>query len=107
MRTRRNSSSSPSDAPPGAVPWTEAVAAVRPMLATLADPPLVDSRLAYEAKYDGIRALVQIEPGTTRGRDAQPQVVLWSRQGNQKTSQFPELATEFQRLGRTAGRPLL
>jgi len=48
-----------------AIPWSGASSAVRPMLATLADRhevPLVSERLTYEPKYDGIRALVAIEP---------------------------------------------
>ncbi len=55
------------------------------MLASLADAPLVDSGLVYEPKYDGIRAIVEVAP---RGRG----VHLWSRLGNEKTSQFPEIA---------------
>ncbi|HVH27545.1 MAG TPA: non-homologous end-joining DNA ligase, partial [Vicinamibacterales bacterium] len=55
---------------------------LRPMLASLADAPLVDQRLVYEPKYDGIRAIAEI------GR----RVRLWSRLGNEKTNQFPEIA---------------
>ena len=54
------------------------------MLATLAEPPLVDATLVYEPKYDGIRAIAEVAAG---GR----QVHLWSRLGNEKTSQFPEI----------------
>ena len=56
------------------------------MLATLAEVPLVEKGLVYEPKYDGIRALVEITPGA-RG----PRVRLWSRNGNEKTAQFPEV----------------
>jgi hypothetical protein len=42
--------------------WTEDPASVRPMLATLADPPLAQPGLIYEPKYDGIRALVDLRP---------------------------------------------
>ena len=42
--------------------WRDNPASIRPMLATLADPPLDDPRLAYEPKYDGIRALVKVTP---------------------------------------------
>src|SRR5205085_2804092 len=59
---------------------------LRPMLATLADAPLADKNLVYEPKYDGIRALVEITPG--RGM---PDVRIWSRNGNDKTTQFPSI----------------
>ena len=54
------------------------------MLATLAEAPLVDAALVYEPKYDGIRAVAEVEAG---GRS----IHLWSRLGNEKTSQFPEI----------------
>src|SRR3954462_794146 len=57
---------------------------LQPMLASLADAPLDDPSLVYEPKYDGIRAIVEIVP---RGP-----VRLWSRLGNEKTHQFPEIA---------------
>jgi bifunctional non-homologous end joining protein LigD len=65
-----------------------------PMLATLAEAPLVSKGLVYEPKYDGIRALVEVGPkGTAR---------IWSRNGNEKTNQFPGVvqafATAFKRL---------
>lgn len=55
------------------------------MLATLADAdmPVVRKGFVFEPKYDGIRALVQILP---KGR-----ATLWSRNGNEKTSQFPSV----------------
>src|SRR5580704_12942141 len=53
-----------------------------PMLATLADAPLDDPQMVYEPKYDGIRAIAEV--GET--------VRLWSRLGNEKTRQFPEIA---------------
>src|SRR4051812_5668853 len=55
------------------------------MLASLVDAPLDDSGFVYEPKYDGIRAIAEIAP---RGGG----VRLWSRLGNEKTSQFPEIA---------------
>lgn len=62
--------------------WREPIRSVRPMLATLAEGPLSDEALIYEPKYDGIRALVEIDGTNVR---------FWSRLGNDKTSQFPEL----------------
>jgi len=60
------------------------------MLATPAEAPLQSKRLVYEPKYDGIRALVEIVPGQ-RGQAAG--VRLWSRNGNEKTAQFPEVTS--------------
>jgi bifunctional non-homologous end joining protein LigD len=81
---------------------------LRPMLATLAEAPLQQKDLVYEPKYDGIRALVLLTPsgkgrgessGASRERRAKrsPTTVnsvtarLWSRNGNEKTTQFPEV----------------
>ncbi|MDP1570549.1 MAG: DNA ligase D [Vicinamibacterales bacterium] len=60
---------------------------LRPMLAVLGEPPLTGAGLVYEPKYDGIRAIVLIEPA-----EPGPRVQLWSRQGNDKTGQFPDVA---------------
>ena len=57
------------------------------MLASLDEAPLNDPRLAYEPKYDGIRALALVRAGGGAGG-----VRLTSRLGNDKTSQFPEIA---------------
>jgi len=57
------------------------------MLASLDEAPLADPRFAYEPKYDGIRALAMVRTGGGPGA-----VRLWSRLGNDKTSQFPEIA---------------
>jgi bifunctional non-homologous end joining protein LigD len=61
---------------------------LQPMLATLADAPLKQKGLVYEPKYDGIRALIEIAP---RG-----QARIWSRNGNEKTSQFPSIVKTLQ-----------
>jgi len=55
------------------------------MLASLGGARLNDPGFVYEPKYDGIRAIVEIE---ARGKN----VTLWSRLGNDKTRQFPEIA---------------
>jgi bifunctional non-homologous end joining protein LigD len=83
-------------------PWRGDIKNLRPMLATLADPPLVDERLAYEPKYDGIRALVAIEPG--RGAHG---IRLWSRLGNEKTAQFPELVRALAPFAKKLKAPIL
>jgi bifunctional non-homologous end joining protein LigD len=62
------------------------------MLATLpaAEPPLQGRNLLYEPKYDGIRAIALVEPAKPHAR-----VRFWSRLGNEKTTQFPELVAAF------------
>jgi bifunctional non-homologous end joining protein LigD len=72
------------------------------MLATLEEPPLCDPHLVYEPKYDGIRAVVEVEPGT--GSDG---VRIWSRLGNEKTAQFPELIGTLDRFRRKLKGPVL
>jgi bifunctional non-homologous end joining protein LigD len=70
-----------------------------PMLASLADAPLDDPQLVYEPKYDGIRAIVEIAPkGSVR---------LWSRLGNDKTRQFPEIAAALEKWARARKAPLV
>jgi len=88
------------------------MASVRPMLAVLAEAaevPLTSERLVYEPKYDGIRALVAIEPPSTRsarsGRAAA--VTIRSRNGHDKTPQFPDLVAAFERMAARLRGPLL
>ena len=69
------------------------------MLASLADAPLDDPLLVYEPKYDGIRAIAEIAPT--------PDVHLWSRLGNEKTQQFPEIARALEKWARTLKTPLV
>ena len=73
--------------------WPEDPARVRPMLASIGEVPLASAAFAYEPKYDGIRALIAIEPvSPARGRRPSPaHVRIWSRLGNEKASQFPEI----------------
>jgi bifunctional non-homologous end joining protein LigD len=71
------------------------------MLATLEDAPLVDESLVYEPKYDGIRAIVEINPG---GR---PPVRIWSRLGNEKTAQFPDLVGALTRYSKKLKGPVV
>jgi bifunctional non-homologous end joining protein LigD len=74
---------------------------VRPMLATLEDAPLESDGLVYEPKYDGIRALVEIDPGR------RAPVRMWSRLGNEKTAQFPDLAAALTRYATTLKGPVV
>src|SRR5688572_2841249 len=72
------------------------------MLATLSEPPLTGAGLLFEPKYDGIRALVHVAPGRG-GAD----VRLWSRLGNDKTSQFPSIVNALARWGAKLKSPVL
>jgi bifunctional non-homologous end joining protein LigD len=73
---------------------------LQPMLASPVDAPLVDPRLVYEPKYDGIRAIAEITAGGKTVR-------LWSRLGNEKTRQFPEIAAALGQWARTRRQPLV
>jgi bifunctional non-homologous end joining protein LigD len=79
--------------------WRDDPARVRPMLATLAQPPLTGRGLIYEPKYDGIRALVHVAPG--------PNIRVWSRLGNEKTTQFPSIVRALEPVARALKAPLL
>ena len=69
------------------------------MLASLAAAPLTDPNLLYEPKYDGIRAIVEVEP--------QGGVRVWSRLGNEKTDQFPEIAAALRSWSRSLDQPVV
>jgi bifunctional non-homologous end joining protein LigD len=68
------------------------------MLASLADAPLDDPHLVYEPKYDGIRAIAEVSAESVR---------LWSRLGNEKTRQFPEIAGRLQSWAKTLKEPVI
>src|SRR6188472_188617 len=78
--------------------WKEDPAKVRPMLATLAQPQLEGAGLVFEPKYDGIRALIAVEGARVR---------IWSRAGNEKTSQFPSIAAALSKWGAKTKTPVL
>src|SRR3954470_17587082 len=82
--------------------WRETPAAVRPMLATLAKPPLTGRGLVYEPKYDGIRALVHVPPKGDRTG-----VRLWSRLGNDKTARLPSIVRALESLRSSLPEPIL
>ena len=71
------------------------------MLASLADAPLDDPQLVYEPRYDGIRAIAEVEEGS------RPRVHLWSRLGNEKTRQFPEIAAALEKWARRFKQPVI
>jgi bifunctional non-homologous end joining protein LigD len=66
------------------------------MLASTGEAPLESPDLVYEPKYDGIRAIA-----TVNGK----RVRLWSRLGNEKTSQFPEVTDAIAHWGAGLDRP--
>jgi len=70
-----------------------------PMLASLDDAPLTDPDLVYEPKYDGIRAIADVPAGGP--------VRLWSRLGNEKTAQFPEIAEALEGWARRRKAPVV
>ena len=86
------------------VTWRDDPRALKPMLATTADAPLANPRLAYEPKYDGIRTIVTIETGT---KSDPPRVTLYSRLANVKNAQFPEIVADLERLGRSLKKPVV
>jgi bifunctional non-homologous end joining protein LigD len=93
--------------------WRDDPATVRPMLATLADAPLLQPGLIYEPKYDGIRALVHVASadttpaGNRASRFGTPAVRIWSRLGNEKTTQFPSIVKALAPLAQSLTGPLL
>ncbi len=72
---------------------------LKPMLASLEEAPLADPKLVYEPKYDGIRAIAEVRPDLPAR--------FWSRLGNEKTSQFPEVAAALARWGRRLSGPVV
>ena len=69
----------------------------RPMLATPGQPP-AGPGWAVEFKWDGIRAIVAADAGEVR---------LWSRNGNDVTAAYPELAVGETAAGLGGHGPLL
>ena len=78
--------------------WRGAPSDVRPMLASTDVPPVTQHGLVYEPKYDGIRALIDLSPSGVR---------IYSRNGNDKTSQFPAIATALTKIAAKVKVPLL
>ena len=69
-----------------------------PMLATAGGPPPAGRDWVLEPKYDGVRALALAD---ARG------AALVSRNGNDKTAQFPDVAAALARVAARAGRMLV
>ncbi len=62
------------------------------MLASIGEASHTDPQFAYEPKYDGIRAVVEVF--------ADKPARIWSRLGNEKTRQFPEIAGALEQWAR-------
>ncbi|HET9372169.1 MAG TPA: DNA ligase D [Vicinamibacterales bacterium] len=86
-------------------PWRDDPAKLRPMLASLDDPPLTRRGYVYEPKYDGIRAIVDVRPAA--GRGAEPHVALYSRNGIDKTKQFPVIVRSIAALSASLAGPVV
>jgi bifunctional non-homologous end joining protein LigD len=103
MPARRSTPHKSVPPPTSSLPrWRSTADALKPMLATLTEPPLVSPSLVFEPKYDGIRTIAEIDPGQKSGR-----VRLLSRLGNDKTAQFPAIVQVLEKLGAAAGVPLV
>jgi bifunctional non-homologous end joining protein LigD len=85
--------------------WREDPANVRPMLASLVEPPIVQRGVLYEPKYDGIRALIDLGPPARRG--GAPSVAIYSRNGKEKQAQFPAIARALAAIAGRLKGPLL
>lgn len=97
MATRPSSSA----VAPAAV-WRADLKSVKVMLALAQDAPLVDERVVYEPKYDGIRAVVEIEP-RAGARGAR----IWSRLGNERTHGFPGIVRALEKFSRRLKTPVV
>jgi bifunctional non-homologous end joining protein LigD len=75
------------------------------MMASLGEPPLARPGYVYEPKYDGMRVLVDVRPPARKG--AAPHVAFYSRNGLEKSRQFPRLAEALERFARPLRQPLL
>ncbi len=62
-------------------PMPKMPSGVRATLAELGDKPFSSPNWVYEIKWDGVRAIAQIESGKT---------TLWARSGRDVTSEYPE-----------------
>jgi bifunctional non-homologous end joining protein LigD len=82
------------------------MAFIAPMLATLEEAPLEDESLVYEPKYDGIRAIVELNPDALRQAQGAP-VRIWSRLANDKTAQFPDLVAALVRYSKKLKGPVV
>ena len=94
--------------------WRARASTLRPMLAVLAEEATHDRLLArddlvFEPKYDGIRALIEVEPaaGARGAAGGPPRIRIWSRLGNDKTAQFGEVVDALERVAHRLTAPVL
>ena len=94
--------------------WRAQASNLRPMLAVPAEEAtharlLGRNDLVFEPKYDGIRALIEVEPaaGTGGATAGPPRIRIWSRLGNDKTGQFREVVDALERVARRLTAPVL
>jgi bifunctional non-homologous end joining protein LigD len=86
---------------------------LRPMLATLpsSPPSLKDPAYVYEPKVDGIRAIVEVLPivrgSASAAKPGSPSVRFWSRNGNEKTAQFPDIVEAIASWLKTIKAPIV
>jgi bifunctional non-homologous end joining protein LigD len=89
-----------------AVKWREKIEKIRPMLASTEEPPKAQPGLIYEPKYDGIRALVELPGSKVQGFKGS-KVRLFSRNGIEKTDQFPAIAAALEKIDSKLKAPLI
>ena len=92
--------------------WRARASNLRPMLAVPAEeathgPLLGRDDLVFEPKYDGIRALIEVEPAAGGATAGPPRIRIWSRLGNDKTDQFREIVDALELVARGLTVPLL
>jgi bifunctional non-homologous end joining protein LigD len=82
----------------GGMKWRERIERIKPMLASTDEPPPAQHGLVYEPKYDGIRAIVEMDGANVR---------LFSRNGNEKSNQFPAIVAALSRIASKIKKPLI
>ncbi len=74
------------------------------MLASLDPPPVVQTGMVYEPKYDGIRAIIDLQPASGR---AHARIAIYSRNGHAKAHQFPAIVAALEKIATRVKGPLL
>ena len=74
------------------------------MLASLDPPPAVLPGMVYEPKYDGIRAIIDLQPAAGK---APAHVAIYSRNGNAKEHQFPAIVAALKRISKKLKGPVV
>jgi len=74
------------------------------MLASLDSPPPAQRGLVYEPKYDGIRALIDVQPAAG---NTPASIAIYSRNGHDKSRQFPAIVAALQKLSTRLDGPVL